>query len=62
VREGEGYLLAVVNRDATMLSDLIILDAQKPQAGPIATVKLPIRLRNGVHGNWVPSHLLSPRA
>lgn len=61
-REGEGYLLAVVNRYETMLSDLIILDAQKPQSGPIATVKLPIRLRNGVHGNWVPSYLLPQRA
>jgi carotenoid cleavage dioxygenase len=56
--EGDGYLLVLVNRFETMLNDLLVLDTLRIAAGPIATIKLPIRLRNGVHGNWVPHHLL----
>ena len=42
--EGVGYLMGVANRNLEGgRSDLIILDAERPDAGPIATVKLPIR-------------------
>ena len=51
--EGEGYLLSVINRRAEHRSDLVILDAQRVSDGPIATVKLPVRLKYGIHGNWV---------
>ncbi|KAL2786704.1 carotenoid oxygenase [Aspergillus keveii] len=50
--EGDGYLLALVNNYATMLSELHIVDTRnftKPQA----VVYLPVRLRPGLHGNWV---------
>ncbi len=53
--EGEGYLVALVNRLPERLSDLVILDAQDIEAGPIATAHLPIRLRTGLHGCWMPS-------
>jgi carotenoid cleavage dioxygenase-like enzyme len=53
--EGEGYLLAVINRRAEHRSDLVILDAQQVAAGPVATIKLPLRLKYGIHGNWVPA-------
>ncbi len=56
--EGDGYLVLLVNRFDTMLNDLIVLDTRRIEAGPVATVKLPVRLRNGVHGNWVPRHVL----
>jgi carotenoid cleavage dioxygenase len=57
--EGEGYLVALANRYDEMRSDLLILDAQHLSDGPIATVRLPLRLRQGLHGNWVPESLLS---
>lgn len=38
--------------------DLIILDAERPEAGPIATVKLPIRAVPQIHGWWVPEDQL----
>jgi len=25
------------------------------QDGPVATVKLPVRLKYGIHGNWLPT-------
>jgi carotenoid cleavage dioxygenase len=55
--EGDGWLLVPVNRHATMLNHLLGLDAQRLETGFVATVKLPLRLRNGIHGTWAPRHL-----
>jgi carotenoid cleavage dioxygenase-like enzyme len=52
--EGEGYLLALVGRRALNRDDMIILDALDIGAGPVATIKIPFRLRYGFHGTWVP--------
>jgi carotenoid cleavage dioxygenase len=52
--EGEGYLIGVVNRFLEMRNDLIVLDAQRLNEGPIATVRMPTRLPAQVHGWWVP--------
>jgi carotenoid cleavage dioxygenase-like enzyme len=49
----EGYLALVVDRHDDKLSDMVILEAARPDQGPIATIKMPLRLRNQVHGNWV---------
>jgi carotenoid cleavage dioxygenase len=54
--EGDGYLAALVNRYDEHRSDLAIIDAQTMER--IATVKLPLRLRPGLHGNWVPAAAL----
>lgn len=53
--EGEGYVIGVVNRRAEHRSDLVILDAQRMSEGPIATVRIPVRLKYAIHGNWVPA-------
>jgi carotenoid cleavage dioxygenase len=50
--EGDGYIVAVCNRLDEWRSDLVMLDALRIEEGPVATVKLPIRLRTGLHGNW----------
>jgi carotenoid cleavage dioxygenase len=52
--EGEGYLIGVVNRFLEMRNDLVVLDAQRLNEGPIATVRMPTRLPAQVHGWWVP--------
>jgi carotenoid cleavage dioxygenase-like enzyme len=56
--EGDGYLLALVNRMAENRSDLAILDAQNLDAGPVAIVKLPHRVRMTFHGMWVSQEAL----
>lgn len=56
--EGAGYLLVLVNRFAENRSDLAILDAARPQDGPIALLKLPVRVRSTFHGMWVPEDAL----
>jgi len=59
--EGHGYVFVVVGRHQEMRSDLVILDAQRLDAPPVATVALPIRIRRGLHGNWVSSTELAAR-
>ncbi len=49
----EGYLAFVVDNHQTWLSEAYILEAGQLERGPIAKIKLPLRLRCGVHGNWV---------
>ncbi|EEU36435.1 uncharacterized protein NECHADRAFT_42458 [Fusarium vanettenii 77-13-4] len=50
--EGDGFLIVLVNDYEAMRSKLVIIDVNKFQE-PVATVKLPLRLRPGLHGNWV---------
>lgn len=60
--EGEGYILGIVNRRDEHRCDLVILDAQNMEAGPVAVIKIPLRLKYGIHGNWVPSTKLAAQA
>lgn len=57
--EGEGYVIAVVNRYASMRSDLLVLDAENVDGEPVATLALPLRLRNGLHGTWLTGEQLA---
>ncbi len=50
--EGDGFVMALVNRYETMTSDIVILDTQDWEK-PVSEIKLPVRLRAGLHGNWV---------
>lgn len=50
--EGDGYVIAIVDDIVRNYSDLVMLDAQNVEAGPICRIKLPFRLRQGLHGNW----------
>jgi len=59
---GEGYVMQLVDRHATGTTDLLILDAQRVDAEPVATLKIPIRMPGGLHGNWVPAEQLANRA
>ena len=52
--EDHGYLLSYVYEPSTDSSDLWIMDATQLSAGPVARVKLPVRVPFGFHGEWVP--------
>lgn len=58
---GVGYVFTVVARRAEMRSDLVILDAQHIDGEPVCTLSLPMRIRMGVHGNWVSAEELARR-
>lgn len=51
--EDEGWILAVVY-DGAAGSSLVVLDAQRVEAGPVATVPLGALLPYGFHGAWSP--------
>jgi len=53
--EGDGYLIGVADREIERRSDLLILDAQRLADGPLATVRLPFKIFQQVHGWWVPA-------
>jgi carotenoid cleavage dioxygenase-like enzyme len=62
-REGEGYLMAVgYHLDESLRSDLFILDAEQPEQGPIATVRLPVQASPQIHGLWVRGDMYPTKA
>jgi carotenoid cleavage dioxygenase len=52
--EGDGWLLAVAWREKEKRSDLLVFDAMRLSAGPVAVARLPHRVPFGFHGNWRP--------
>ncbi len=51
--EDDGYLLSFLYDEASNTSEFIILSASDIEAGPIARIKLPVRIPFGFHGSWV---------
>ena len=51
--ENEGWLLAIDSD--TRDSDLVVFDATAVAAGPAGRVRLPQRIPDGFHGDWIPA-------
>ena len=51
---GPGWLLAFVHDAATDRSEVVVLDADAIEDGPVAAVRLPVRVPHGFHGSWLP--------
>jgi carotenoid cleavage dioxygenase-like enzyme len=49
-----GWYLTYVYDPVTDGSDLVIIDASDFEGDPVARVRLPRRVPNGFHGNWIP--------
>ncbi len=47
-----GWIVQVCNRLDENRSDLLLLEVLDIEKGPVATIRIPIRLRFGLHGNW----------
>ena len=52
--EDHGWLLGLVIDAAAETTDLVILDARRFEAAPLATIRVPRRIPPGFHGNWFP--------
>ena len=50
--EGDGWIVQICNRLDESRSDLLLFDALDIEKGPIATIRIPVRMRFGLHGNW----------
>lgn len=57
-REDEGCALGFVYDRTRNASELVILDAARPAAAPLARIALPQRVPHGFHGSWVRAHEL----
>jgi carotenoid cleavage dioxygenase-like enzyme len=53
--EGDGYVIALLNHLRSHTSELVILDSNDMEAGPVARISIPFRMRMSLHGNWSPS-------
>jgi carotenoid cleavage dioxygenase len=49
----EGFALGFVYDRARDASDLVVLDAARPEGKPVAVVHLPRRVPHGFHGSWI---------
>ena len=56
----EGWLMFVADLHEQGLSEAILVEAEHLDRGPIARIKLPLRLRVQVHGSWAPREQLPP--
>lgn len=52
--EGDGYLAVFAYDPATETSDFVLLDAAHVNADPVAVIRLPQRVPQGLHGTWIP--------
>jgi carotenoid cleavage dioxygenase len=50
--EGDGWLIGTASNLADMCTELVIVDAQRPEEGSIGRVILPFRSNVQVHGRW----------
>lgn len=50
--EADGYVVALLNVLDQARSELVILDSRDMANGPIARVKVPLRMRMSLHGCW----------
>ena len=56
--EDDGYLVSYVFDEREGHSDVEVLDARDVAAGPVCTIKLPVRVPLGFHATWVPGERL----
>ncbi len=50
--EGDGWIVQALTNGTTMLTELNVFVATDIARGPIATAKLPLRLKPAYHGSW----------
>jgi isoeugenol monooxygenase len=56
--EGDGFLVALVNRLPQAHTELVVVDTARFTDGPVATVHVPMHVRPTFHGLWVSSEEL----
>ena len=59
-REGDGWIVQALTNGETMLTELNVFEATRIARGPIATVKLPVRLKPAYHGSWAEAARVKP--
>ena len=58
--EDDGYLITFTTDMVNDLSECVVLDAARPNDGPVARIRLPERISSGTHSTWAPLEDLAP--
>ena len=58
--EGDGWIVQAGTNAETMLTEINLFEATGIAAGPIATIKMPLRLKPAFHGSWADASLIRP--
>ncbi len=58
IAEDDGYVITFTTNERDEKSEVLILDAQNVDKGPLARIQLPQRVPLGFHGCWVHGHKL----
>lgn len=58
--EGDGWVIQACTNGETMLTELNLFEATNISKGPVATIKVPIRLKPAYHGSWADWTLIKP--
>jgi len=58
--EDDGWVLAFIHDEAEGESELLVIDAKRFDAAPLARVRLPQRVPYGLHGRWIPRGEIAP--
>ena len=58
--EGDGYVIQTATRISEMRTDVLLYEALDIGQGPVATIRLPIRLRPGYHTRWADAAAIAP--
>lgn len=59
--EGDGWVIAMVERRAAVRNDLVVLDTEQFEK-PVAIIQLPMHVKAQVHGSWVDANTRVPEA
>lgn len=60
--EGDGFIIATVQRQAGQYTEVVVIDTRDISAGPVVTIHAPHRLRNAIHNAWIGQDELEKRA
>ena len=58
--EGDGWIVQAATNSETMLTEVNLFEATAIARGPIAVVKLPLRLKPPYHGSWADASRIKP--
>jgi carotenoid cleavage dioxygenase len=56
--EDDGYVVTIATHSPSFHSECWVFDAAQIERGPIARVKLPVRVPSGFHAKWIPGDRL----
>jgi carotenoid cleavage dioxygenase-like enzyme len=50
--EGDGWIVQALTNGQTLRTEVNLFTATEIAKGPVATIKLPLRLKPAYHGSW----------